>query len=139
MASLEPAKKQLWKAAISSTKAPWVACGFTIPEISTAPDGILGLIDWLVHGQVSQLFIQGRLAAGECCLLPGHSGSNRPGFLLVPVAAPSGVQLLAEKTRKLKINELALAETTFPEDFLAKVKQTFKKEGIRWTKLEPET
>jgi hypothetical protein len=100
---------------------------------------MLGLIDWIVHGQVSRLLQKGRIGEDECCLLPGNPVNSRPSILLVPVSAPGAAKSLAEVARKLNISDLALAETTFPEDFLAKVKQTFKKEGIRCKKLEPET
>lgn len=138
MASLDPIKKLAWKNALARTKAPWVICG--IKSRTPAPlDGMAGLVDWMVHGQVSQRLLLGHLASGEVCIVPGDPQKQRPSFLLYPVDGSAGASLLAEKARKLQISELALAESTFPEDFLAKVKQTLKKEGIRYQKLEPET
>ena len=131
MAELDSQKKKLWMKALSSTTVPWVVCGF-----KDSLDGMPGLIDWLVHGQVSRLVKQGKLAAQEACVLPGDPARQRPSFLLFPVSA--GAPALFEKLRKLAVSDLALAESSFPEDFLAKVKQNLKKEGIRCTTLEPE-
>jgi len=96
------------------------------------------LIDWAVHGQVSSLLQRGHFSSGECCLIPGNPALGRPSYLFFPIHSPAGAQSFFEKTRKLGITEIALAESTFPEDFLGKLKQTFKKVGVRCTKLEPE-
>ena len=132
MAQFEPARKKALRSALATTQAPWVVCGFE----TTAVDGVVGLVDWMLHGQVSRLVKRGALEAGKACVLPGDPLRKRPSFLL----APSGVTAasLLEKLRKLGVSEVALAETTFPPDFRAKVKQTLKKEGIRCTTLEPE-
>ncbi len=135
---LDPVKKQAWQNALASTEAAWVICGFQ-SAVPSALDGMAGLIDWAVHGQVSQRLCKGQIRAGEACVVPGDAQKRRPSFLLFPVDIPSGPSHLVEKARKLKIGELALAESTFPEDFLAKLKQTLKKEGIRYQKLEPDS
>jgi hypothetical protein len=140
MARLEQQKREEWKAALSSTKSPWVVCGldFSLSSSSARLEGMAGLIDWTVHGQVSQLLSRGKID-GECCLIPGDTALDRPNFLFFPARSSMGAQALLEKARKLGIAELAIAESTFPEDFLGKLKQTLKKEGIRYTKLEPES
>lgn len=140
MASLSAEQRNRWKETLWSASADWVVCGMDLDRAShIGIDGVAGLIDWIVHGQVSQLLIESRMHAGECCLLPGDPQKKRPSFLLVPWDRTTSPQALAECTRKLRIREFAVAESTFPEDFLAKVKQTFTKEGIRWKKLEPES
>ncbi|MGZ3650093.1 MAG: hypothetical protein ACXVB9_21485 [Bdellovibrionota bacterium] len=138
MAALEASQKKSWKAALRAVTAPWVVCGITRhPDGEYAAlDGIAGLIDWSVHGQVSKLLKQGNLEPQDTCVLPGDPARQRPSFLLFPASGTANS--LTEKLRKLGVTELALAETTFGQDFLAKVKQTFKKEGIRCTTLEPE-
>ena len=138
MAALDPGKKKSWKAALRAVVAPWVVCGLTrhaAPEFASL-DGMSGLIDWNVHGQVSRLLKQGKLPAKAVCVLPGDPACHRPSFLLFPVDA--SLSALVETLRKLGVSDLALVESTFPEDFRAEVKQTFKKEGIRCTTLEPE-
>jgi hypothetical protein len=139
VASLDPAKRKLWNSALAAVTAPWVVCGITRrPDGEYASlDGFPGLIDWQVHGQVSRLLKRGRLAAGEACLVAGDPARGLPSYLLFPVEESAAA--LAQKLRALRVEELALAESTFPEDFLHKVKQTFKKEGIRSTPLEPQS
>lgn len=138
MARLDPYKKQEWKAALAANKAAWVACGLDLGgDGGAAFEGMAGLIDWTLHGQVSALAIRRQIADGECCLVPGDASRGRPNYLFFPIRAATGAQGFIEKARKLNITDIAIAESTFPEDFLGKVKQTFKKEGIRFTKLEP--
>lgn len=139
MARLDPAKRKEWKTALSSVKEPWVAVGLDFNEPSAAArfEGISGLVDWILHGQVSRLMVREKIGSGESCLVPGDAALGRPSFLFFPVRASGGPASFCEKARKLGVKELALAESTFPEDFLAKVKQTLKKEGIRFTNLEP--
>ena len=97
-------------------------------------DGMPGLVDWMAHGQVSRLLQRGSLRAGDATVLPGDPARGRPSVLLYPVA--EGAAALARKIAKLGVKELALASSTFPEDFCSKLEQTLKKEGIRCTTLE---
>lgn len=136
MASLEAAKKKSWKAALEATESPWIVCGLTYGgegPFSTV-DGMTGLIDWMVHGQVSRLLKRGSLGPKDSAVLPGDPVRRRPSVLLFPVEA--GAAALAKKIHQLNVKDLALAESTFPEDFRAKLKQTLGKEGIRCTTLE---
>lgn len=138
MAQLDPVLKKTLKEALASTTTPWVLCGLSRTDGGTPAtlDGVVGLVDWMLHGQVSRLLQLGSLATGQTCLLAGDPQRSRPSFLLAPPAATAASVL--EKLRKLGVKEVVLAETTFPPDFKAKVKQTLKKEGIRCTPLEPE-
>jgi len=138
MARLDPATRQKWKSALSGAGGGWVACGLDTSGSPAAQlEGVAGLIDWIVHGQVSRLLLRGQLARGECCVIAGDPARSRPSFLLFPEGGRSGsAAALAERAKSLGIKEITLAENTFSEDFLAKVKQTFKKEGIHCGKLE---
>jgi hypothetical protein len=133
MAALDPARKKAWKAALASTTAPWIVCGIA-PNKESVLDGMTGLIDWMAHGQVSRLLQRGQLAPADATVLPGDPKCHRPSVLLFPVA--EGASALNKKLKSLGVKELALAESTFPEDFLGKLKQTLSKEGIRCTTLE---
>lgn len=139
MARLDPAKRNEWKKALAEAGVAWVAVGidFSEPNASARLEGMPGLVDWALHGQVSRLMLQERLGGAESCLVPGDPALGRPSFLFFPVRAPNSVAAFLEQVRGLQVKEIALAESTFGEDFLAKVKQTFKKEGIRFTTLEP--
>ncbi len=137
MASLDPVRKKEWKEALAKSEAPWILCGLSHggEGAYAAVEGMTGLIDWAVHGQVSRLLKRGELGSRDSAILPGDPGRGRPSFLLFPVE--SGAAALVKKIAQLKVTEIAVAESTFPEDFLAKLKQTLPKEGIRCTKLEP--
>jgi hypothetical protein len=133
MASLDAATKKAWKEALAGAREPWIVCGFDAAK-QDALDGMVGLVDWMSHGQVSRLLQLG-LGAGDATVIPGDPSRSRPSVLLYPVA--EGAAGLVKKIAKLGVKELALAGSTFPEDFCAKVKQTLMKEGIRCTTLEP--
>jgi hypothetical protein len=137
MAALDPARKKLWKTALASVEAPWIVCGLRRTEEGAfaSLDGMAGLIDWMAHGQVSRLLRRGDLGPRDSAVLPGDPVRRRSSVLLFPVE--SGASALAKKISQLQVKDLALAESTFPEDFLTKLKQTLLKEGIRCTTLEP--
>lgn len=137
MATLDPAEKKRWKAAIAAVEEPWIVCGLEheAGRAYATMDGVVGLLDWSAHGQISRLLRAGQLGPQNAAILPGDPIRRRASVLLFPVAA--GVPALAKKIVQLGANDLALAAVTFPEDFLAKLKQTLGKEGIRCTTLEP--
>ena len=76
-----------------------------------------------------------RLGSGDAAIFPGDPTRQRASVLLFPVS--KGAPALVKKLAQLGVKELALAESTFPEDFRAKLKQNLGKEGIRCTTLEP--
>jgi len=138
MAILDADQKKSWKSSLKNCDSPWIAFGLPSGGSSLAEkmNGMPGLIDWHLHGQVSNLLAQGLLPSGEFCLIPNTSGQKH--FLLYHYELTPDAKGFFAKLKKLKVTELCLAESTFPEDFLAKVKQTLTKEGIRCTKLEPD-
>lgn len=138
MASLDPARKKTLKAALLAETAPWILCALTCHEkgIYESLDGLIGLIDWTLHGQVSRLLKESSVGRDDICLFPGDLTRKRPSFILAPSTTTAAIVL--ETLRDLGVKELAIAESTFPADFRAKLKQTLKKEGIRCTTLEPE-
>jgi hypothetical protein len=89
MATLDPSTKKLWKEALASSTSPWIVCGFAASADGpfASLDGMPGLIDWVVHGQVSRLLKDGKLGIGEATVLPGDPARGRPSFLLFPVAS----------------------------------------------------
>lgn len=138
MAILDPDQKKSWKSSLKDCESPWIAFGLPANGTSIAEkmNGMPGIIDWHLHGQVSKLLSQGLLSNGELCLIPNTSGQKN--FLLYHYEPTPDAKAFFAKLKKLQVTELCLAESTFPGDFLAKVKQTLTKEGIRCTKLEPD-
>jgi hypothetical protein len=139
LAHLDPARKRELNEKLSAVTAPWVLFGIDAARASLAErmDGLAGLIDWNLHGQVSQLLAKNLFPADGFCVIPGDPSCGRPSFLAFQYGATSpDVKFAAERIRKLGIKELSVAELTFPGDFSAKLKQTLMKEGCSWTKLE---
>ncbi len=139
MARLDSHTRAAWKSALQSSQAPWIVCGIdtTAPSLAQRLEGMPGLIDWRVHGQVSALMNRQEMASETFCLIPDPS-RPRTSFLVYNYGKSIDPKIFLQQLRALKLQEVQLAESTFPEDFLQKVKQHFKKEGIRSTKLEPE-
>jgi hypothetical protein len=137
---MEAEIKNAWKQALWDCPGPWIACGIRSSENGNAEtvEGMAGLIDWYVHGQVSQLAISDSLPSGGFGLIPGDPSRARPSMLLYRYGNSADPKLFFQRVTDLRVRELHIAESTFPEDFLAKVKQTFKKEGIKIFKLEPD-
>jgi hypothetical protein len=138
MANLDPAVKKSWKASLRANDSPWIAFGISSAGglLAEKLNGMAGLIDWYLHGQVSALLTRGRVAPGEFCLIPSVNGKT--SFLMYFYEASPDVKTFLARIRPLNARSLSLAESTFPGDFSSKVKQTLTKEGIRCKKLEPE-
>lgn len=139
MARLESSTKKEFAQAIAGSTVPLIAFGLDAAVDSPAErmEGMAGLLDWTVHGQVSRLLAQGRFPAGEFCLVAGDPEKKRPSLLGYHYDAHPDVKKITERLKDLQVKEIGLAESTFPGDFLGKLKQTLKKEGIGCTKLEP--
>lgn len=133
MGRLATEQKARWKKALASCEAPWIICGVdpSLPR-SERLLGMAGILDWHLHGQVSRLFVRGVFAPGEFCLVP-WAGKNFLFHHFKGTPAP-----LIQRLRSLRADNIAVAASTFPEDFLSDLKENLRKEGIRWTKLESE-
>lgn len=82
MASLELGAKTQWFEQIAQHKGKWIVFGLnssTTPN-SERMNGMAGLIDWFVHGQVSKMVSKNQLY-GEFCLIPSEN-REKPNFLL---------------------------------------------------------
>ncbi len=137
---LDSIQKKSWNASLRTCSSPWIAFGVDEKKGNSNADrlaGMAGLIDWHLHGQVSTLVSRKVFSQEEFCLFPSVDRKNT--FLLYHFAADADAKSFLSQLKLLNVKEICLAETTFPEDFLHKVKQTLKKEGIRCTKLEPES
>lgn len=124
--------------AVRETAAPFVFFGVDglLADPCDKLQGMAGFIDWNLHGQVSGLVLK-KPSPNSFSLLPHPAGKTT--FLLFYFGEKPSASLAMARIKKLPISDLALAETTFPEDFLRDLKHALKKVGIRCTKLEPET
>src|SRR3989338_295592 len=132
MARIEQKLKENWKKALNDCNGDWVLCGIDSQKnpLSERIDGFAGLIDWQLHGQVSRILRRGELPAEAFFLVGGDPARTIPSFLFFCYSEDSEAKSFLKQLRSLKISECHLAETTFPEDFLGKLKQALKKEGI---------
>jgi hypothetical protein len=138
MANLDTAKKREFKEALAAVKTPWVLFGIdgTLASLAERMEGAAGLLDWNLHGQVSKLLARENFSADGFCVIPGDPSCDRPSFVAFQFGTHPDVKVAADRLKKLGIKDVAVAETSFPEDFCRKLKQTLMKEGSRWTKLE---
>ncbi|RZA08643.1 MAG: hypothetical protein EOP11_04275 [Proteobacteria bacterium] len=134
---LEHDQKHRYQAALKAEEAPWIAFGLdaSVELISDRLSGMAGLIDWALHGQVGKLLGAESAKAFEFALLPAPSGHQ--SFLLYQYGREPDAKAFAAQLKKLGVEELVLAASTFPRDFLAKLEQNLKKDGIPTRHLEP--
>lgn len=139
MARLDFSAKTQFLDRLQSSSSNWVLAGMGGATRASAErlEGEVGLLDWLVHGQVSRLVKAGVWREEEFCLVPGDPALGRPSVLVYQYGETLAVPKLMERLRKLGVKELALVDATFPEDISRKLKQTLSKEGIGCTELGP--
>lgn len=138
MASLDIQTKNLWLDTLSEKKGEWVLFGINsqITPLCDRMNGMAGLIDWYIHGQVSRLISKNSMS-GDFCLFPTET-NEKPNFLLYHYTGSPDAKKVLEKLKSLNIKQVLMAKSTFPEDFYKKLKQNLDKDGIQWTKLEPD-
>lgn len=139
MAKLDRETRKQLNEALADVKSPFVFFGIdaSLASLAERMEGVAGLIDWSIHGQVSRLLAGANFPADGFCLVPGDPANERPSFVAFHFGGPSpDVKTAAEYLRKLGARDVTVAESTFPEDFSRKLKQTLTKEGSSWTKLE---
>ncbi len=118
MGRLSPEQKNRWKQDLANCATPWIVSGidFSLP----APErlhGMTGLFDWHLHGQVSRLLAGGSRADWQFCLVPS-AGKNFLFYRLGGNSAP-----LVQRLRAMHAEEIAVASSTFPGDFLRDLKE----------------
>lgn len=138
MAKLDLETKTTWMNALSSHSGPWILFGLDsqISPLSERLGGMAGLIDWYVHGQVSRL-VSKENSDSDFFLIPSTS-KEKPSFFFYHYSGSPELKKLSEKIKHLQISNIAVALSTFPEDFSKKLKQNLERDGIQWTKLEPD-
>jgi len=93
--------------------------------------GAVGIIDWELHGQVSNLILKGER---NNFLVP-HP--NLPiQFLFVFYQSKQNAKSIAETLQKMKIQRISCVESTFEKDILAELKQNLKKDEIQLESME---
>ncbi len=138
MATLETLTARTYKQNLDSCEEPWLLA-VAHPGNSSESDvarGLLGIIDWRLHGKVSKLLREQSIAEGNCAIFSSPNKLGRATLLLYRSAGKISFTALIKNLEQLQVKELCLAEDTFPEDFSSKLKDNLDNAGIRWATLE---
>jgi hypothetical protein len=95
--------------------------------------GTLGVIDWCLHGTISNLLKENNLE--EFTLVPQNRLLGKASLLLLRGDAPKNLPTLLQR---LKVQSLCIAAGTIPDGSLPKLQQQLKKAGVSFTTLEGE-
>ncbi len=135
MASLSPTEKIALKKKLLSMGDSWIVIGLQKQKsLASTIDGIAGLADWILHGQVSKQLQKMQLSNGDLFWVPGAGIPTN--FLFIYLDDTFESKEVFKKLRSIQMNNVVVAESTFPEDFLGKLKQNLKKEEVTFTSLE---
>jgi hypothetical protein len=141
MALLEESKYIEVLKNLDDCQSPWLLAAY---QESSNParslQGILGVIDWRLHGLLSDLIKKQRLEMDELAIIPGQARLGKASLLV----HYCGLDLhksekIVDSLKKLHCQEICLVETSFPADFLRKLKQNLSKAGIKCLSLDPIT
>ena len=135
MAILSLDEKDSLKKQLLSLGDSWIVIGLQKQKnLAATMDGLAGLADWILHGQVSKQLQKMHLSNGDLLWVPGIGISTN--FLFIFLDDSFEPKEVFKKLRAIKMNKVVVAENTFPEDFLGKLKQNLKKEEVTFTSLE---
>ena len=135
--NLDPKSKSGLKEAIVKNEKPWILIGLPEKlENLQKVRGTVGIVDWHVHGQVSELLKRNYLTNGYA-IIAGDPNKQRASIFIVRTGESLQLPALIDKIKKLAISSLCIAESTFPKDILEKLKQNLSKASIDFSKLEP--
>jgi hypothetical protein len=135
MSALSPQEKESWKKKLLAFPNRWIFIALKKQNSPSATlNGIPGIADWILHGQVSTQLQKNLLSNGDLLWIPGKGVSAN--FLFVYLDGSFESKEVFKKLNGIELKEMVIAENTFPEDFLVKLKQNLKKEEITFTCLE---
>jgi hypothetical protein len=135
MAVFSLVEKEALKQKILSHSDQWILLGIAKKNSNWETiNGVVGIADWLLHGQVSKQLERSDLQSGE--LLWISTTGNKSNFLFFYFEEQPETKEFLKKLAGIEIKKLVIAESSFPEDFCNKLKQYFKKENIPFSILE---
>ncbi len=138
MAILESIKARSYKQSLDACEEPWLLAVAHEGNAAQAevPSGLLGVIDWRLHGKLSKLLSQGEITENHCGIFNSPNKLGRASLLLYCSSKKITLAPLLKSIEQLQVKSICLAEDTFPEDFSEKLKDNLDKAGIRWAILE---
>lgn len=141
MAILDSSQLSALRTRCNECSSPWLlACLQKRSPLATSMQGVLGYIDWRLHGKVSQALKKNILKEGEQSLFVNTGKIGQASLLLHHWQDPkTALQLISASLQKLNAKEICVAESTFPADFLPQLKKKLAELNLQWNSLEPPT
>lgn len=132
MASLDPAKVSHLRKCIDACQEDLLLAA--IPqETARSLQGVLGVLDWRVHGAISRLVKQNALS--ELSLFPSRRLLGKASLVLFR-GSETSVSKLGDALKKLGAARICVAESSFSPSLWSKLEAQLKRAEISWTKLE---
>ena len=99
--------------------------------------GILGYLDWRLHGKISQAFRQDILPVGGLSFFANRGKLGKANLLVYHWEEEAqALKTIQASLESLQAKEICVATSSFPEDFLPSLQKSIEKMGIEWIKLE---
>ena len=139
MAILDVKERDSWRSLLLQETAPWILFGVPAEETVSAKQfsGPAGIIDWILHGQVSLLALSNKIAKNSFCLVPNFTTSTKKSFLCLYYQREKlSSRNVLKKLKKLGSREIAVVSSTFPQDFYTEIMEDLRREGIHCKTLE---
>jgi hypothetical protein len=106
--------------------------------LAASMQGVLGYIDWRLHGKISQALKKDILQAGEQSLFVNTGKIGKATLILHHWQdEKTALKEISASLQKLNAKEVCVAESTFPENFLPVLKNKFLELNLQWSSLEP--
>lgn len=140
MAILGTSAVQELRTRLNGCSAPWLLAGYQLSAgepPAKSLQGTLGFLDWRLHGRLARLVREARLPPGEIAMLSNRGRLGQATLLVAHLKGDkSDLTSIETALKGLQAQDICVAASSFPEDFVSKLEAVFTKAGIRWTTLE---
>lgn len=136
MARLDRETIMAFEDKLQNNTCPWMLATYSLPDGSQPKtiSGVLGFIDWRLHGRLARLLQRNLIRSGEAILFPNENRLNQASLLVFPEnGKPVQEKKVVNCLSGLGVQEICLIESTFnPEKFTA-LKKSLTNHQIQWT------
>lgn len=134
MASFDEAQYLEILSELDSCTQPWILAAYTEKEHpALSLEGVLGVMDWRLHGLLSNLIKRSTFTNGEVAMIPASKKLGAASLLVFHCGkSQANSAKVVDCLKKLKAKQVSIAATSFPTDFLKNLEQTLNKAGIEW-------
>lgn len=133
------------KNSMRNVEFPWVLGRYckkkTEPLVRSIQDS-LGLMDWCLNGEISRAALRGQMKENTLALFANFPNKKKSSFLLycsseqLDKNPQHALKTLITSLQKLKVKNLHLLESSWPEAFLEELKNSLSIAGIEFSSLE---